>query len=266
MAKWGFIGLGSQGAPMAQRMIDSGNDVVLWARRPESLVPFENSSARVAESVAALAEEVEHCGICVVDDAGVVQVCEQLIPAMTSGGCIAIHSTVNPELCKTLEEQAKARGLMLVDAPVSGGGAGATDGTLTVMVGGEDYAVAAARPVFETFAGLIVHLGAVGSAQNAKLVNNSLMAANLDLAYQALQIADSLDIDRDAFVELVRVSSGRSFSFDVCARMPEPRAFKHGAGLLAKDLGLLGEAVGDNSNYITLRDVANRFLSKALMD
>lgn len=266
MAKWGFIGLGNQGGPMARRMIESGHDVVLWARRRETLEPFSDTAASFASSIQALAEQVDHCGICVVNDEGVKQVCAELIPAMAPGSRIAIHSTVHPQLCQALASQARERGVMLVDAPVSGGGEGAASGTLTVMVGGDDAAYAAVKPVFETFAGFIVHLGAVGSAQNAKLVNNNLMAANLALAYQALQVADTLGIEQEAFKQLIAVSSGRSFSFDVCARMPEPAAFKHGAQLLAKDVRLLGETIGDDPHYTCLRDVANRFLALALAE
>src|SRR5438105_7571724 len=90
----GFIGLGSQGAPMARRMIDAGLDVTLWARRPQSLDPFRQTTARFAASPAELAARVRHVGLCVLDDDDVRQVCAELIPTMAPGGRIAIHSTV----------------------------------------------------------------------------------------------------------------------------------------------------------------------------
>jgi 3-hydroxyisobutyrate dehydrogenase len=263
--KCGFIGLGSQGGPMARRMIDGGYEVVLWARRPESLEPYANSGATFANSVSDLAGQVQLCGVCVVDDAGVQTVCDELIPGMAPGGVILIHSTVHPELCKSLANQAKAKGLMLLDAPVSGGGEGAANGTLTVMVGGESGTVNAVRPVLETFAGTIVHLGDVGAGQVAKLVNNSMMAANLAVSHFALEAAKTLHVDPHAFTELVKVSSGRSFAFDVCARMPEPAAFNHGAKLLAKDVHLLGESIGsDDPSFKFIRDTATTFLDLAL--
>lgn len=264
MEKIGFIGLGSQGAPMARRIIDAGYPVVLWARRPESLQPYADTTAEFATSVAQLGAQVDHVGVCVVDDAGVQQVFDELFPVMRAGSRIAIHSTVHPDLCKTLAQKAATRGISLIDAPVSGGGSGAADGTLTVMVGGDADVVAAARPVFETFAGLIVHLGGVGAGQMAKLVNNALMAAHVSIAHHSLEAAAALGIDRAAFIELVKVSSGRSFGFDVRARMPSPSAFKHGAGLLAKDVRLLGEALGDNAAFPPFRDLATPFLDLAL--
>ena len=264
MGKLGFIGLGNQGAPMARRMIDAGHDVVLWARRAETLQPFAETTATFADSIETLGGQVAYCAVCVVDDAGVQQVCDSLIPAMAPGGIIVVHSTIHPDLCKALAARARLGGLALVDAPVSGGGSGAANRTLTVMVGGEEKAVAAVRPVFESFAATIVHLGAVGAGQTAKLVNNNLMAANLALAHHALTVADALGIDAGAFAELVGVSSGRSFGFDVRARMARPTDFKHGARLLAKDVRLLGETAGDTSAYLALRDAASPFLELAL--
>jgi 3-hydroxyisobutyrate dehydrogenase len=171
---------------------------------------------------------------------------------------------VHPALCQSLAAQAERRGIALIDAPVSGGGPAAATGTLTVMVGGERSAVDTARPILETFAGTIAHLGDVGAGQMSKLVNNTLMAANLALAHHALQVAEHLGIERDAFVRLIAASSGRSFSFDVRARMSRPTDFRHGAQLLAKDVRLLGEAAGDETAFEALRHTATSFLEIAL--
>ena len=260
----GFIGLGSQGAPMAQRMIDAGWPTVLWARRSESLQPYAQTRARIATSIVELGSLCDQVAICVVDDAGVQQVCEQLIPAMRPGSRIVVHSTVHPQLCMQLARQALQRDIALIDAPVSGGGAGAAAGKLTVMVGGDQKTVAAARPVFESFAGLIVHLGDVGAGQAAKLVNNTLMAAHFAIAHHAIETAGQLGIDRKALAELVAASSGRSFGFDVYVRQPAIGAFAHGARLLAKDLRLLGEAAGANASYELLRELAAPVLDRAL--
>jgi 3-hydroxyisobutyrate dehydrogenase-like beta-hydroxyacid dehydrogenase len=264
MKHYGFIGLGSQGAPMALRMIEGGLDVVLWARRPESLEPFANTTARSASTIEELGSRVDYCGICVVDDDGVRQICEQLIPAMRPGSCLVIHSTIHPALCRSLADSAAAAGISLLDAPVSGGGGAATAGTLTVMVGGDAGVLEAARPMLATFAGLITHLGGVGAGQMAKLVNNNLMAANLAVAHLAMELAETAGIDQQAFKEFVAVSSGRSFSFEVRGRMRQPTDFAHGAQLLAKDVRLLGEAVGQNSSYQALQAIARGFLDQAL--
>lgn len=256
----GFIGLGSQGGPMAQRLIEAGHPVMLWARRPESLAPYRDSGATFADSVTALGAACAIVAVCVVDDAGVEAICADLIPAMASGGVIIIHSTIHPRTCTGLADQAAARGISLVDAPVSGGGGGAAAGTLTVMLGGDADVVAKVTPLLRTFAGTIVHLGDVGAGQNAKLINNALMAAHMALAHNALEAADAIGVDRAALAELVKVSSGRSFGFDVYARQPSVGAFAHGAKLLAKDVGLLGEVMGDAPSFAVLRDTARPYL------
>lgn len=263
MSKIGFIGFGSQGGPMAHRIADAGMDLVVWARRPEVLAPYQAKGAIAAESVIALARQCSHVGVCVVNDSDVEDICQDLIPFMAPGGVIAIHSTVLPETCVKLAAQCAAKGLGLVDAPVSGGQPAAEAGMLTVMCGASPGHFAAARPVFETFGKLIVLLGEPGAGQRAKIINNSLMAANMGLAQAALAAGDALGCDRKALAELINASSGRSFGFEVFARLPSPAAFAHGAVMLAKDVGLLGAVLPDNSAAAMLRTTAEPFLAAA---
>lgn len=258
----GFIGLGDQGGPIAGRLIETGHAVTLWARRAESLDPYRTTSAAFADSVAALGAACDFVGICVVDDAGVKAVCADLIPAMAPGGIIAIHSTVHPQTCIALADEAAARGLALIDAPVSGGGQVAAAGKLTVMVGGAAEAFERARPVLESVSALLLHLGPVGAGQNAKLINNTLLAANLAVAHHGLSAAETLGLDRAAFIDLIKASSGRSFGFEVRARMPAPPSFAHGGALLQKDVRLMAEAMtpGD-PDWAALASLADPFLA-----
>lgn len=197
-----------------------------------------------------------------VDDADVQEVCAQLIPAMRPGGLIAIHSTIHRDTCKALAAQAAERGLRLVDAPVSGGAPAAEIGALTVMVGGEAQAVAATRPVFESFGRLIVHLGEVGAGQVAKLINNALLTAHLGLAHNAVAAGAALGVGREALIELLKASSGRSYGLKVYERMTDLATFAHPAMLLAKDVRLLGETLGEtHPAFVTLRDAAVPFIA-----
>ncbi|HTV96057.1 MAG TPA: NAD(P)-dependent oxidoreductase [Steroidobacteraceae bacterium] len=262
----GFVGLGSQGAPMARRIVESGYPLLLWARRPETLAPFAGTRAEAASSIEDLGARAEHVGVCVVDDAGVEQVCEQLMASMRPGTRIAIHSTVHPNTVIALARRAAARAIALIDAPVSGGGPAAAARTLTVMMGGEEDAIAAARPIFETFGGLIVRVGGIGAGQTAKLVNNALMAVNLAMAHHGLSVGAALGLDRAALSAIVKASSGRSYGFDVYARLPAPRAFAHGARLLAKDLRLLGELLGADASFAAFRSIAAPFLDSMAGD
>jgi 3-hydroxyisobutyrate dehydrogenase len=259
----GFIGVGSQGGPMAARIARSGMALTVWARRPEALTPYTAIGATAAATIAELGEACDHVGICVVNDAGVFAVCDVLIPAMRPGGLIAIHSTILPDSVITLAKRAHAAGLELIDAPVSGGSPGAEAGTLTVMCGGTQSAFDAAHPVFATFGKTIVLLGEVGAGQRAKIINNSLLAANMGLADAALNAGQALGIERAALAALIRESSGRSFGFEVAARLPTPAAFAIGAPLLVKDVGLLGAILPDHRGAQLLRDTAAPFLTAA---
>ncbi|MCB2061245.1 MAG: NAD(P)-dependent oxidoreductase [Novosphingobium sp.] len=260
----GFIGLGSQGGPMAERILAAGFPLTIWARRPEVVEGFTAKGASAAASVAGLGAACDHIGVCVVDDAGVAEICDELIPAMREGSLLAIHSTILPESCEKLDKRCAERGIGFVDAPVSGGGPAAELGALTVMCGGSQEAFEQARPVFETFAKLIVLLGPAGSGQRAKIVNNSLMAATMGLSHAALAAGEALGIDRAALAELIKESSGRSFAFEIYARLPTPTAFAQGAPLLAKDTNLLVDVLPGDEDAALLKAAADHFLGPAM--
>lgn len=255
----GFIGIGSQGGPMALRMLQR-YPLTIWARRAEAAVPFAEKGASVAETVEELGAACDHVGLCVVNDDDVIQVCERLVPQMKPGSVLALHSTVLPETAARIEALCAGRGVNMVDAPVSGGAPGAEAGTMTVMCGGSPAAFEQARPVFETFGKLIVLLGAAGAGQKAKIVNNALMAANMGLAQAALQAGQALGIERKALAELINNSSGRSFGFEVYARLPEPRMFEHGAKLLLKDTNLLAAILPGSGDAAAIEQTAKSFL------
>ncbi len=259
----GFIGVGSQGGPMAHRIVDAGMPLVVWARRPEVLEPYTAKGAVAAASVAELGAQCGHISICVVNDADVFSITDQLIPVMARGGRIAIHSTVLPETVAKLEAQCDAKGLALIDAPVSGGSPAAEAGVLTVMCGGRQEAFDAALPVFQTFGRLIVLLGPAGAGQRAKIINNAMLSANMGVAMAALDAAAALDIERAAFVELINASSGRSFGFEVFSRLPTPAAFTTGAPMLFKDMNLLKSVLSGAVATGELDAISARFLAAA---
>jgi len=263
MSRVGFIGLGSQGGPMAERIALAGLPLTVWARRPEVLAPFVEQGAQAAGSVAELGAACDIVGVCVVDDAGVIAVCDELIAAMAPGSAIVIHATVLPETCVAIADKAAAKDIAVLDAPVSGGGPAASARTLTVMCGGDPEVFARAKPVFETFGGMIVLLGPLGAGQRAKIVNNALLAANMGLAQAALSAGEGLGIDRAALADLIKASSGRSFGFEVFARLPAPAAFAHGAPLLVKDVNLLKTILPGHDGAEALSTAAAPFLSAA---
>jgi 3-hydroxyisobutyrate dehydrogenase len=209
----GFIGLGSQGAPMARRIVEGGYELTLWSRRPESVEPFADTAAKVAGSPAELAAVSDLVCLCVVGDDDVRQVLDGergVLAGLAPGGVVAIHSTVHPDTCRELAELAGAQGVSVIDAPVSGGGPAAADGTLLVMAGGEEHVVDKCRPVFATFADPVVHLGPLGAGQVTKILNNLLFSANLGSAISTLELGESLGVPRDRLCEVLARGSATS--------------------------------------------------------
>lgn len=239
----GFIGLGNQGLPIAQRILAGGHHLHVWARRPEALEPFAGTAATIAGSPAALGYLCDVVGVCVVDDAAVRDVVfhQGLLAAMHENSVLAIHSTVSPALVRQIEEAGKDRGVQVLDAPVSGGASAAAAGTLAVMVGGASAALEHALPVFQTFGNPVRRVGEVGAGQLCKLVNNCLFAANVGLALDALAVADALGIEREPLLAVLQAGSAASFALGVAPHMLNPASAAHAGALLHKDIGLLAD-------------------------
>jgi 3-hydroxyisobutyrate dehydrogenase-like beta-hydroxyacid dehydrogenase len=209
----GFIGLGSQGAPMARRIVEGGYELTLWARRPSSVEPYADTAAKVAKTPAELGAASDLVCLCVVGDDDVRQVLDGdggVLAGMKPGGIIAIHSTVHPDTCREIAKTAAKQGVSVIDAPVSGGSPAASEGTLLVMVGGDEDVVAQARPVFATFADPVVHLGPLGSGQVTKILNNLLFSANLGAAMSTLELGESLGVPRKELCEVLARGSATS--------------------------------------------------------
>ena len=250
----GFIGLGSQGGPMARRIVEGGYETTLWARRPATLEPFADTAAKIAESLAELAAASDLVCLCVVGDADIEELTDGedgLLAAMQPGGVIAVHSTVHPNTCRDLAKRADSQGVSIVDAPVSGGGPAASEGRLLVMVGGDADVVERCRPVFETYADPVVHLGDLGSGQTTKLLNNLLFTANLGTAAAVLSLADALGVSPDRLTEVVSRSSGNSFALNALG----------GVGGLERLAGLAGTLLQKDVRLVV--DLADRAAAPA---
>jgi 3-hydroxyisobutyrate dehydrogenase len=248
----GFIGLGSQGAPIARRIADAGFPLTLWARRPASLEPFAGTSAKVASTPAELAASSDVIGLCVRDDNDIREITsgeDGVLAGVAPGTVIAVHSTVHPDTVRRLFVAAKEKGAVVVDAPVSGGQPAALAGRLLVMVGGDPEAVERCRPVFETFGNPVVHLGPLGAGQVTKLLNNTLFTAHLAVAASLLELGADLNVDTARLAQVLGHGSGASFGL---ARVADAggtldRIAGQAGALLAKDVRLtvaVAEAAG----------------------
>jgi 3-hydroxyisobutyrate dehydrogenase-like beta-hydroxyacid dehydrogenase len=229
---------------MARRIIESGYETTLWARRPESLEPFADTDAKIASTPGMLGATSDVLCICVVDDAGVDQVLrgpDGALATMADGSIVVVHSTVHPATCVKLH--ADFPRLHIVDAPVSGGGHKAEAKELLVMVGGQVDVVERCRPIFETFGDPVLHVGPLGAGQEVKLLNNVVFTAQLGLAAEVFTLAGVRGLDPAAVAAVLAAGSGRSYAADVVAgggfSLDGLAAF---AGpLLAKDVGILAD-------------------------
>ncbi|MEE3849471.1 NAD(P)-dependent oxidoreductase [Gordonia sp. LSe1-13] len=245
----GFIGLGSQGGPMAQRIIDAGEEVTLWARRPATLEPFAASGAKVAGSPAEVGAASDIVCLCVVADDDVLEVAagpDGVLEGLSEGGIIVVHSTVHPDTCRELAKRAARTGVRVVDAPVSGGGRGAESGTLLVMVGGADDDVAQCMPVLSTYGDPVVHLGDLGAGQTTKLLNNLLFTANMATVVDTLSLGASLGVEPLRLADVIAKGTARSFALESIAASGGTieRIAAHAGNLLRKDVGLVGDIAG----------------------
>jgi 3-hydroxyisobutyrate dehydrogenase len=238
----GFIGLGDQGAPMAEMILRRGFALDVWARRREAAAPLAALGATVRGSAAELGAGCDVVGLCVVDDAGVTDVAvdQGLLDAMQPGSTLLIHSTVAPATCDQLAAKGRARGVDVLDAPVSGGRAAALRGALSVMVGGDPDAIARVHSVLASYGDPIRHVGSVGAAQAVKLVNNGLFVANVAMAAAALDLGHRLGVDSAMLAEVLSASSGRSAGLEALGPLTTTHWGRHAWTVLRKDVELLG--------------------------
>ncbi len=249
---------------MAQRLVDCGVPTTLWARRSAALDPFAGRVA-VAADLVTLGRSSDVVGICVTDGAAVRAVVlgpDGVLAGMAEGSVLAVHSTIGPDECTELAAAGAARGVHVLDAPVSGGGAAAAAGVLTVYLGGDVAAVRRARPVLDHYGETVLHMGPLGSGLRTKLMNNALVAAHFALAHDAMATGRELGLDAEQLAEALRSGSGRSFSLEVFVGLGSFDAIADHVGpIMAKDVGLFASATGAVAERGTLLATADRFLA-----
>jgi 3-hydroxyisobutyrate dehydrogenase len=249
----GVIGLGNMGGGMALRLLDRAMMPIGCDRDAARTAALAAAGGRIAASPADAAAPVVLLSL--PDAAAVGAVLARLLPALPAGAVIADTSTLDPIAARGFAArgfaaEAAARGCAYLDAPVSGGAAGARAGTLTMMLGGEAAAIERARPVLEAVAARLVHAGPAGAGQVAKLVNNLLVATHLAVSAEALRLGARAGLAPAALLPILNAATGRSAATEVnWPRWIESGAFDSGftAGLMRKDVRLalgLAEAVG----------------------
>ncbi|SFC69731.1 3-hydroxyisobutyrate dehydrogenase [Tropicimonas isoalkanivorans] len=240
-----FIGLGNMGAPMAQNLKKAGHDVVGFdlAAKPEGI--------EMADTAAAACEGADVAITMLPNGAILRSVAAEIIPALPEGAIFIDCSTVDVESARDVAEDVTAAGLKALDAPVSGGIGGATAGTLTFMIGGDEDAFGQAKPLFDIMGQKAVHCGPSGNGQAAKICNNMILGVTMIATCEAFALADKLGLDRQAMFDVVSTSSGYSWSLNaycpapgVGPKSPADNGYAPGfaAELMLKDLRLAQQA------------------------
>lgn len=244
----GVIGLGQMGLGMAGRAVAAGAAVTGFDLDPAKRAAAGERGVRAAANPAEAAAPLVILSLPMAD--AVAAVLDALLPALPPGAVIADTSTLDPLAARGFAARAAAAGVAYLDAPVSGGPAGAAAGTLTMMLGGEEAALERARPGLALLAARILHVGESGAGQVAKLVNNLLVATHLAVAGEALRLGERAGVGAEALLAVINAASGRSAATEVnFPRWILSGTFDSGftAGLMRKDARLalgLAEAVG----------------------
>ncbi len=253
----GFVGLGNIGKPMALRLAASDLDLHVYDVAPQLLAELEAAGAVAAASVAELAATVDVLCVMVRDDEQVREVLAEVLGVAGACSTVVLHSTVAPDTPGELAAEAARHGVRVLDAPVSGGPMGAADGTLAIMVGGDEAAFAVVRPVLEVMGTKVVHAGPVGAGTRFKLARNLMHFVSFTAATEALALAEASGLNLKDLGSVVRhtdaITGGpgaimhRDTTAPIAADDFWHGVFSHVADLGEKDLGFaiaLAEEVG----------------------
>lgn len=241
----GFIGLGSMGAPIARRLARCGFEVIGCDVSPQMLEAFDEPGTKRSADPIETARQADQLGICVRTDEQLEALVDsgKLYEALGEGGTIILHSTVSPDLARSLAALAKDYGVGFVDVGVSGGGPAAIEGQLSLFVGAEDADLERVKPWLEAIGKSIAHLGPVGKGQEAKLLNNLISIANYGMSAAIVDVAVALGFDREETVAALMAGSAQSFALKVApsfvvrsSHRDSPAAFMDLHDLLKKDV------------------------------
>ena len=268
MAQIAFIGIGIMGGPMARHLAAAGHALTVYNRNPDK------AEAWVAAHGGALAASPAHAATgadavisCVGNDddlAGITLGRDGAFKAMRKGAVFIDHTTVSARIARQLAVEAKSLGLLSVDAPVSGGQAGAENGALSIMCGGSEAAMAAASPLMAAYAGRIVHVGGPGAGQTTKMVNQIAIAGTLQGLSEAVRFAQIAGLDMDRVLEAV--SGGAAQSWQMVNRWSTMAADQFDFGFaidwMRKDLGLALDEARANGASLPVAALVDQFYAE----
>ncbi|MBO6776389.1 MAG: NAD(P)-dependent oxidoreductase [Marinibacterium sp.] len=251
--KIGLIGCGRMGAAMAARLGKTGTAPLCWDMNAGARARVAEAGAPVASSPQAVVEASEMVILSLPNAAAVNEAMAAVGPALPPDAIVVDTTTSEPGVSRALAAVGAAAGWRFIDAPVSGGPTGARSGLMTMLVGGDEGALAKVRPDLDRLAAKIVHVGNSGAGHAAKIANNMLCAANLSLVAEAVRLAAAAGVAPDKLLEGINAGSGRS----AVSEINFPRWILSGAfdsgftmGLMRKDVALAAALAKDTQTPI----------------
>jgi 3-hydroxyisobutyrate dehydrogenase len=271
MSTIAFLGLGNMGGPMAANLVKAGHAVRGFDPVPAAKAAAADNGAAVFESGAQAVAEADVV-ITMLPNGDLVKRCyAEILPAAPSGALFIDSSTISVDDARRVNEMAGERGFAQLDAPVSGGAKGAVGGTLAFMVGGDEAAVERGRTVLEPMAGKIIHCGAAGAGQAAKICNNMVLAVQQIVVGEAFVLAERLGLSAQSLFDVITGATGNCWAVHTNCPVPGPVPaspanydFKPGFAttLMNKDLGLAMGAVNSTGSAAPLGSHAAEIYAK----
>jgi 3-hydroxyisobutyrate dehydrogenase len=265
MAKIAFIGLGVMGGAIARHLAKAGHDMTVYNRsRGKADDWVKAHGGIVAASPAEAAKGADAVVSCVGTDDDLASITlgrDGAFAAMTKGALFLDHTTVSARIARQLGVEAKSRGILCVDAPVTGGQVGAEKGTLSIMCGGSEAGLTAARPIMESYTSRIVHVGPCGAGQTTKMVNQIAFAGIIQSLSEALRFAQSAELDVDKVYEAISGGAAQSWQMDNrWATMAQDKFdFGFAVDWMRKDLGLALEEARANGATLPVTAMIDQF-------
>ncbi len=268
MAKITFIGIGVMGGPMAAHLARAGHDLTVYNRTKSKAEKWvADHGGAFAASPAEAAKEAQIVISCVGNDddlSAVTMGRDGAFGAMQSGCLFIDHTTVSAQIARQLSVEAQGRGIHVVDAPVSGGQAGAENGKLSIMCGGSKEAFAAAEIIMAVYASRIVHVGGPGAGQTTKMCNQIAIAGILEGLSEALRFAQASKLDLDKVYEAISGGAAQSWQMDNRWATMAKDEFDFGFAVdwMRKDLGLALEEARTNGSTLPVAALVDQFYAE----
>ncbi|GAA0869855.1 NAD(P)-dependent oxidoreductase [Brevundimonas basaltis] len=263
--KIGFAGLGVMGAPMARHLVEAGHAVAGFNRSPDKARAWAKATGgRFVATVNEAAAGAEMFILCVGNDDDVREVVAAALPSLARGAVIVDHTTTSARVAREMTAQAAGQGAAFIDAPVSGGQAGAETGQLSVMAGGDATALVRVEPVLMHYAKAVKHMGPSGAGQLTKMVNQIAIAGVVQGLAEAVHFAQTAGLDTDAVYDAISRGAAQSWQMDNRWKTAAAGQFDFGFAVdwMRKDLGLVLDEARTNGAHLALAALVDQFYSE----